>query len=264
MKKFIKRVNKTLSEKRLTTVAGAWVYYFLTAVIPLVFLLLTAFGVFGVDITKDLASRLPEEFRPASESIINTAQTASKGATLLFVFSAIYSCIRLLNQMGKDGEHIYAQKSMSKRGAMRYLFAFFAIVVLFLIFLVCSFAVAFGENLFSFSFLVDDLRELLTAVSIAFSVIFVSFVIIILLNLFISPIKLKVGQVALGSLFSLFAVVLGTLGFAIYLRLFNSYNAFYGSLAGIIVFLLWTYIIMISMVIGVIINANIFRKRSLS
>ncbi len=262
MKKVIKKVFKTFSEKRLSTVAGAWVYYFLTAVIPLVFLLLTAFGVFGVDIGKDLASRLPEEFRPAGESIIDTAKTASKGATILFVFSAIYSCVRLLNQMGKDGEHIYAIKSLAKRGIMRYAFAFFALVTLFLVFLVCSFAVAFGENLFKFSFLVDDLRELLTAISIAFSVIIVSFVIIILLNLFISPVKLKVSQVALGSLFSLFAVVLGTLGFAIYLRLFNSYNAFYGSLAGIIVFLLWTYIIMISMVIGVIINANSLKKRA--
>ena len=81
-----------------------------------------------------------------------------------------------------------------------------------------------------------------------------------MLNRFISPVKLKFKEVAIGGLCSLSAIVMGTIGFALYLRFFNSYNAFYGSLAGIIVFLLWVYIIMIGLVAGVIINAVIKQK----
>ena len=47
----IKKFVKPFKDKRLTTVAGSWVFYFLLAVVPLTFLLVTAFGVFGVDIS---------------------------------------------------------------------------------------------------------------------------------------------------------------------------------------------------------------------
>jgi uncharacterized BrkB/YihY/UPF0761 family membrane protein len=51
-KSLLFKVIKVFSDNRLSTVAGAWVFYFLTAVIPLVFLLITAFGVFGVELSK--------------------------------------------------------------------------------------------------------------------------------------------------------------------------------------------------------------------
>ena len=82
----IKRILNIFAEKRLTTVAGAWVFFFLTSVIPLAFLLVTAFGVFGVDLSLELVSRLPLEFRPAGEAIVSTAERASKGATIIFIF----------------------------------------------------------------------------------------------------------------------------------------------------------------------------------
>ena len=66
---------------------------------------------------------------------------------------------------------------------------------------------------------------------------------------------------AIGAMVSLGAIVLGTIGFALYLRFFNSYNAFYGSLAGIIVFLLWAYILMVGLVAGVIVNVMVKQKK---
>ena len=98
MKKFVLKVIGYLNDKRLTTVAGAWVFFFLTSVVPLVFLLITAFGVFGVDITLDLVSRLPEEFRATGEAIATTAQNATKEITIFFITSVILSCTTLLNQ----------------------------------------------------------------------------------------------------------------------------------------------------------------------
>ena len=59
---------------------------------------------------------------------------------------------------------------------------------------------------------------------------------------------------------SLFIMVFGTIGFTIYLRYFSSYNVFYGSLAGIIIFLLWAYISMIGLVTGVVINMHVYTR----
>ena len=85
---FITRFFNLINRKRLTTVAGAWVYYFLTAFVPLLFLIVSAFGVFGVSLTHDLVLRLPEEFRSAGEKVIETAENSSKGATIFFIITA--------------------------------------------------------------------------------------------------------------------------------------------------------------------------------
>lgn len=255
------KVVKVFSDNRLSTVAGAWVFYFLTAVIPLVFLLITAFGVFGVELSMDLVSRLPNEFRLAGESIVYTAQKASKGATLLFIITAIYSCIRLLNQMSKDGDFLYNEKSLRKRGLNRRMWAFFSLVLLFSLFFLVGLIVIFGNQLFAFSYLMKGVRKLISALIFCLVIISFSYLIIVLLNFFISPIKLRFSEVGLGALVSLFIIVFGTIGFSVYIRFFNSYNAFYGSLAGVIIFLLWAYILMLSMVVGVIVNASIYKHK---
>ncbi|MBO7345639.1 MAG: YihY/virulence factor BrkB family protein [Clostridia bacterium] len=252
----IKRVLNIFSQKRLTTVAGAWVFFFLTSVLPLAFLLVTAFGVFGVDLSLELVSRLPLEFRPAGEIIVSTAEKASKSATIIFVLSVLFSGSSLLKQMSKDGDHIYGVNSKAKRGIMRRVWAVLGIAFLFFSFLAVAFLIAFGGELLH-PVLSGDGKSLLSTLSAFLVIILFCYFIIVLLNRFIAPVKLKFNEVALGSLCSLFVIVLGTIGFTLYLRYFNSYNAFYGSLAGIIVFLLWTYFMMIGLVVGAIINGKV-------
>ena len=261
VKKGIKTLTETITEKRLTTVAGAWVYYFLTAAVPLAFLLITAFGVFGVNISRDFISRLPEEFRAAGQAIANTAENASKGVTVFFIITVVFSSSTLLNQMSKDGDFIYGVKSKRKRGVFRRLWAVLAIAVLFILFLSAAFLFAFGNMLIS-GFVTGNGELLLSFLTFSLSIGF-GYVIIITLDKFISPVKQKLSQISLGALCSLFIIVLGTIGFTIYLKYFNNYNAFYGSLAAIVVFLLWAYILMLGLVTGVVINMRAYEKSRL-
>ena len=149
MKNAIRSFLELITEKRLTTVAGAWVFFFLTSVIPIMFLLITAFGVFGVNLSLEIVSRLPEEFRTAGETIVFTAENASKSATILFVFTVIFSSSALINQMSKDGDFIYGAKNKNKRGLLRRLWAIAAMLLTFIVFLVAAFLTAFGGALFS-------------------------------------------------------------------------------------------------------------------
>jgi membrane protein len=247
------------SEKRLTTVAGAWVYYFLSSVIPLAFLIITAFGVFGVSVTGELVSRLPEEFRLAGQTIVQTAKSASKGVTVFFVITVIFSCTTLLNQMSKDGDFIYGIKSQRKRGIFRRLWAIGALAVLFAIFLMFAFIFSFG-NMFFLRFKLKGIWKLLFTVLSVLVFIGISYLIILVLHNFISPIKHKFTGIALGGFVSLCIIVLGTIGLILYLKFFKPYNAFYGSLTAIIVFLLWAYILMLGLVIGAIINKHVHKN----
>ncbi len=252
--KSVKNFLRAFSDKRLTTVAGAWVFFFLTSVLPLAFLMVTAFGVFGVDLSMELVSRLPYEYREAGQAIVTTAEKASRGATVIFLFTVIFSGSTLLNQMSKDGDHIYGAKSNSKRGIFRRCWAIFGLACLFAVFLAVAFLVAFGSNLINQASVFNKNHLFSASLGLFILIIFCYFLIIVL-NRFISPVKLKFTDLAIGALISLFIIVLGTIGFTLYLRFFNSYNAFYGSLAGIIVFLLWAYIIMIGLVSGAIFNS---------
>lgn len=257
--KNVRTILTVMREKRMTTVAGAWVFYFLTALLPMVFLFVTAFAVFGVRISAELVGRLPEQFRVAGEAIISTAENASRGITVFFVLTVLFSGSALLNQMSKDGEFIYDMKTASKNGILRRLWAITALCVLFVIFLGAAFLVAF-KNIFFNGFFSAGGREVIISV-IAFSfVILLSYAIIILLNRFISPVKQKFSTLAFGSFISLAIIVLGTIGFIFYLKFFDAYNAFYGSLAAIIVFIIWAYIAMSGLVFGAMINSSMYKR----
>jgi membrane protein len=118
---------------------------------------------------------------------------------------------------------------------------------------------AVGGNFFRNTFSFVKVKNLVATVAFFSTIILFSFLIIIMLNKFICPVKVKFKQLALGSVCSLFVIVLGTIFFALYLRFFNSYNVFYGSLASIIVFLLWANILMFGLALGVVVN-SIYNK----
>ncbi len=259
MKNPLKSLITVFNEKRLSTVAGAWVYYFLMSVIPLAFLLATAFSVFGINVLNDLVSTLPEEFRTAGEAIAETAENVSKGATVFFIITVIFSCTTLLNQMSKDGDFIYGIKAKAKRGVFRRLWAIVALGALFAMFILMAFLFAFHNRIFPEGLSSSVGKLILTIVAFSFVILF-CYAIIIVLYKYISPVNQKLREFFLGGLFSLSIIVIGTLGLAVYLRYFSSYNALYGSLTAIVVFLLWAYIVMLGLVVGVIVNNGVYER----
>ncbi len=248
----------SLREKRLLTVTGCWVFYFLMALIPLVFLLITAFGFFGVDLSLELAGRLPTEFRDAVEIVVGTASNVSKSVTVFFIITVLISCSTLLNQMSKDGDHIYGEEGERKRGVFRRLWALLLLCVLFLLFIAFALCFSFRNSLLlRFG---EDVRGVLTIVSFAVIILF-GYSIIMLLNSFISPIKLKAFALLFGSFISLCIMVLGTILLILYIRFFTGFNAFYGSLAGIIVFFLWAFILMLALSFGSFVCMRLTRRK---
>ncbi len=259
----IKGIISLVNQKRLTTVAGAWVYYFLISAVPIAFLFITAFSVLGVDVANELVSRLPSEFRTAGQAIAQTAKNASDSVTVFFIGTVIFSSTTLLNQMSKDGDFIYGSISKTRRGIFRRLWAVVALGALFGLFLVLALIFVLSGALRVKWVLDGQSQIMLTILAFLFIIIF-SYAINLVLNAFICPYKLKFSQMALGALVSLFIMVLGTIIFMLYVRFFASYNIFYGSLAGIIIFLLWTYILMLGLSLGVIVNSQIItNSRSL-
>lgn len=256
MKSSVSAIKK-YAELRISTVAGAWVFYFLTALLPLFFLLFTAFAVFGVNLTTELINGLPEEFKEGARVIMETAENASRGVTVFFVITVFFSGSALLNQMRKDCEYIYGIKS-PVGGLTKRVWAVLALGVLFILFLGAAFLSAFERFLFSSLFTGGEkiwLRVGLFTVIIVFC-----FFLNAMLNAFVSPVRISFAQALTGSLASLSIIVVGTIGFTLYLRLFNPYNPVYGSLATAIVFLFWAYILMFGLICGVVVSKRAYFK----
>lgn len=253
-----KTFYRDFSAAHAATVAGAWVYFLLLAIVPIFFLMVTAFGVFGVDASTEFAMRLPEEFREMVLEIIDAASRASRGATVLFVLTVFWSGSSLFSHMLKDGELLYGEKR-GKSGVIRKLLSFFLLFLLLTVFFLCALLLFVNRLILRYFVLTGFWAVLVKSALYLFS-FFVIYVIIFLLHTFISPVRLRFAHRALGSAVSLAIILLGTFGFLIYIRYFHSYNILYGSLAALVVFLLWSYILMLGLVTGAIVVRRLIAK----
>lgn len=68
---------------------------------------------------------------------------------------------------------------------------------------------------------------------------------------------------SIGSLFAIAVTALATTGFSFYVSNFNDYDATYGAISGVIVLLLWMWIVNIVLLAGAELNAEIERARQL-
>ena len=84
-----------------------------------------------------------------------------------------------------------------------------------------------------------------------------------MLNKFVSPVKIDFISAGTGSIVSVGVIVLGTIGFTLYLRFFSGFNAFYGTIATAVMFLLWIYVLMLGLVLGVAVSKKTYFHRSL-
>jgi membrane protein len=73
----------------------------------------------------------------------------------------------------------------------------------------------------------------------------------------------KFKWVSVGAVFAIVVWVIASIGFAFYVSNFGSYNKTYGSLAGVVVTLLWLWITNIALLLGAEIDSELERGREL-
>lgn len=73
----------------------------------------------------------------------------------------------------------------------------------------------------------------------------------------------KFRWISLGALLAIVVLVVGTIGFGIYVANFSNYDRTYGSFAGVIIFLLWLWIANLALLFGAEFDAELERGRQL-
>ena len=250
---FIKEKYGLLVLKRYSTLAGTLVFFLIMSIVPLSFWISLLVGRLPVDTEKILSLPVFDSVKNVLLYIQGEAKNATSSASIILIFTTLYSSTTLFYQMRRSGEIIYDYRRQTKGlkvrvGALILLIIVMAAVVLFLLLF------ALGSVLFS-RFLSAE-WELLADYLL---LVLIAFFLVLLLNVYICPHKTPLKYFLSGTFLTVGLWVLAVIGFSIYLKIGNM-GRLYGALSAIIVFLLWLYVLTTCFIVGVIFNSEVISR----
>ncbi|MBQ8429787.1 MAG: YihY/virulence factor BrkB family protein [Clostridia bacterium] len=247
--RYLKEKYALLSLRKYTTLAGTLVFFLIMSIVPLSFWLTILIGKLPIDTERILDLSVFGSVKNVLIYVREEAANATTGASIVLIFTTLYSSTNLFYQMRRSGEIIYDfhpqnQGVRLRISALLLLLIVMSTVIVFLLIF------AFGSFLFSRIFsrrweLVSDYLLLVT----------VAFLLDLLLNMYICPHKARIRDFLPGTLLTVGLWAVAVAGFSIYLKIGNL-GRLYGALSAVIVFLLWLYVLMICFIIGVIWNSE--------
>ncbi|MFF4845810.1 YihY/virulence factor BrkB family protein [Streptomyces collinus] len=268
----LKRTLKEFKQDNLTDWAAALTYYGVLAIFPALLALVSILGLLGSSTIKPMIDNLSSIAPGAARTIINNAlkqlQANQGGASIAFIIGIalalwaasgyIAAFMRAANAVYDIGEGRPVWKTIPTR----------LIITLIVVVLLAAMAigVVFTGTLAKKTGQVLGLGDTFVTVwNIAkWPVMVLIFAMIVALLYWAAPnVKRTVRWVSPGSLIAIVIWLIASAAFAFYVANFSSYNKTYGSLAGIIIFLVWMWISNIAILLGLEFNAELERARAI-
>lgn len=248
----IKKIIRYIFDKKFSTIAGTLVYFLIMSITP--FLLWLTLFFKGLDVEKLLSNELFAGILPLISYLKNSAESAAGGAGIVLLVTTLYSSTNFFYHLKKSGEIIYDEENLRGGIWIRVKSVIYIFIAIFLVAVMGG--VALAGKFFAELFLQPVVAN---AISLTY-ITALAFVIAIVLNIYICPQRIKVGEVLSGSLVTTALWLAFLQGFTIYLH-FASPERLYGKIAVVIIFLLWCYMLMSCFVIGVIYNSYFKRVK---
>ena len=249
----LKGYNSFKTSKKSVTFAGALVFFTLLGLVPTVYLFSLTLSVFGKELSSFGGFFITEEFTAVKNFVFEATEKIGASGSAVLGFISVYSATSVFVHLRYIGEVIYDTKKSST-----LLIRILSLIGAILLSLVISFLAVI------YAFLSPKFRAVLGGfggIINTFIIFIIVFIVIVLLNSFACPYKIKFKSIIKGSMISCILSIVFTIVFLIYLKYFASYDKIYGSVAVIPVFLAWLFIVMRSLVTGMLINAYNDRKR---
>ena len=237
---------KHFSDKRYSTIAGTLVYFLLMSIAPT--LLWLALIVGKIDLRGIISHTLFEAIEPFITYLNDAAQNAAAGAGVVLAATSLYSSTNFFYHLRRSGEIIYDSDRKKSGFRLRILAAGIVLIVIACAAVFAAFFLV-GSNML-FYFVPQFITECITLIVITVAGFFIA----LLLNIFACPHKLGFSGAVSGSLLTTALWLLFAGGFTVYLR-FSDPSQLYGAVAAVIIFLLWCYVMISSLVVGIIYNA---------
>ncbi len=246
---YLKEKYDLLSVKKYTTIAGTLVFFLIMSIMPLAFWLTLIIGRLPFNADRILSLSVFSSVKNVFDYVQQEALNATTGASIILIFTTLYSATNLFYQMRRSGEIIYDYHRQRQGLRLRI-----GALVLLIILMASSvaFLLVFALGSFIFSRVLSSAWEKLADYALLATL---AFLLVLLLNMYICPYKERVSAFLPGTGITVVAWVGAAIGFSVYLKISNV-SRLYGALSTVIVFLLWLYMLMICFIAGVIFNSE--------
>ncbi|OBF50578.1 YihY/virulence factor BrkB family protein [Mycolicibacterium monacense] len=270
----LRKTAREFGHDQCTDLAAALTYYAVLSLFPAVLVMVSLLGVFGqgrrttdalLDIVSDVApASTVDTLRPTIEQLV---ESPSAGFALVIgILTALWSASGYVGAFGRAMNRIYEVDEGRPVWKLRPLQ------------LVLTFAALLGAALVAFMLAVSGpVAEALgnaiglgeaavTAWSIGrWPVILLLVVVAVAVLYYATPNvqQPKFRWISLGAGLAILTWIVASVGFGFYVANFSSYNKTYGTLAGVIIFLLWLWITNLALLFGAELDAELERGRQL-
>ncbi len=269
-----RKTLREFSKDQCTDLAAALTYYSVLALFPALVALVSMLGVFGQgQSTVDSLLEIVDQVGPSSavDSLRPTIEglATSQGAGLALVLGllgALWSASGYVGAFGRAMNRVYEVGEGRPIWKLRPLQLAVTVLCLVLVAVAAASLVLTGPvaeavgnqiGLGSTAILVWDIAK--------WPVLLAVVVVVVAVLYYATPnVKQPAFRwISVGAVFAIVVWILVSAAFGLYVAMFSSYDKTYGSLAGVIVFLLWLWLTNVALLFGAELDAELERGREL-
>lgn len=273
-KYIFKRSVHEFSRNKCTDLAASLTYFAMLSIFPGLLAMVSLLGIAGQaeTTTRNMVSILD---RFASEQVVDTlkqpieqlSSAPSAGLALAVgLIGALWSASGYVGAFGRSINQIYDVQEGRSAFKLKPLMLLITLVLLLCAALLVVLLVVSGPLARTLGDLIGLGETAILIWNIAkWPVIVLAAVFMIALLYYGTPNvrQPKIRWISLGSAIALLILGVATLGFFFYVSNFSNYNKTYGAIGGVIVLLLWIWIGNLSLLFGVVFDAEVERARQL-
>ena len=270
----LKKTVSEFSDDQCTDLAAGLTYYAVLALFPALLAIVSLLGVFGqgqkttdalLGIVGDFApASTVETLTPAISSLVNNK--AAGVALVIGLLSALWSASGYVGAFSRAMNRMYEIDEGRPFYKLRPMQLIVTLIAVLLITFVAIALIISGPLAQSIGDAIGLGSAAVTAWNIAKWPILIAIVVLIIAVLYYATPNVKQPGfkiVTPGALIALLVWVVASVAFAFYVGNFGSYNKTYGTLAGVIVFLLWLWITNLALLFGAEFDSELERGRQL-
>lgn len=269
----LKRVRVELGNDNVTDLAAALTYYGVLAIVPGLIVLLSIIGITGTSthaLTTQASNVAPGSSAKLIQTLIHQAQSHDSGAgvaAIAGIVIALWSASGYVAAFMRASNRVYdigEGRPIWKTAPLRLGVTLFAVMTLVVMAVI---VVVTGPVAGSVGNAIGIGGTAVTIWDIAKWPILLVLISVLLAVLFWAAPNARQGGIKWispgGVIATTIWLVISAL-FALYVTEFSSYNKTYGSLAGVVVFLVWLWLTNISLLLGLEINAELSHQRAIA
>ena len=238
---------KSLKQKNYSTLSGAISFFLVVNGGSLIFLLIIIFEYLNFDtrsltLTEDSFLKTILTYFESNKSIIPTKYY------YLIIITSIWSSSTLFFHLIKSGELLYdveRKKSTLLTRIISIFFVFVFIGIMLTSVILLMLGTYFFKNINKNVYIIYLDLVMTVLIPIIINIFFM---------LFIPPVSVKISQIKKGSKFTITFWFLTSVLFRIFLYFFSNYKAIYGAIAFCIISMIYVYLLVNGLVIGLYIN----------